>query len=139
MAIKIKVLHYPEKGKIATFTSMLAQELGYTPDKIPPAYECSRDRLLFAGITAGKTLDDALARFLRGLTRDKVQNVAIFTDAPDVAIEQMKALITEAGSTVIDVKKVKGSLFAFLTGVKPEEYAELSTWAKDIVAKLEEE
>ena len=81
MAIKIKILHYPEKGKIATFTNILAEEYELKADKIPPAYECSRDRLLFAGITAGKSRDDALARFLRGLSKDKVQYVAIYTDA----------------------------------------------------------
>ena len=139
MAIKIKALHYPENGKIATFTNALANEYQIVADKIPPAYECSRDRLLFAGISAKKTLDDALARFLRGLTRDKVQNVAIFTDAPDSAIEAMKTLIEEAGATVIDTKKVKGSFLPFLTGVKPEEMDELKAWAKDIVSKLEEQ
>jgi hypothetical protein len=138
MAIKMKILHYPEKGKIATFTNLLADEYELKADKIPPAYECSRDRLLFAGITAGKSLDDALARFLRGLTRDRVQYVAIYTDAPDAAIETMKELVTAAGSTVIDVKKVKGSMFAFLTGVKPEEAEELKAWAKEVLEKVQD-
>ncbi|MBQ8447859.1 MAG: hypothetical protein IJX27_02880 [Clostridia bacterium] len=138
MAIKMKILHYPEKGKIATFTNALAEELELKADKIPPAYECSRDRLLFAGITAGKSLDDALARFLRGLTRDKVQYVAIYTDAPDSSIEAMKELITAGGASVIDVKKVKGSMFAFLTGAKPEEIDELKAWAKEVLEKLPE-
>lgn len=138
MAIKIKILHYPEKGKIATFTNILAEEYELKADKIPPAYECSRDRLLFAGITAGKSLDDALARFLRGLSKDKVQYVAIYTDAPDAAIETMKELITAAGAVVVDVKKVKGSIFSFLTGVKPEEAEELKAWAKTIVEKVQD-
>ena len=138
MAIKIKILHYPEKGKIATFTNILAEEYELKADKIPPAYECSRDRLLFAGITAGKSLDDALARFLRGLSKDKVQYVAIYTDAPDAAIETMKELITAAGAVVVDVKKVKCSIFSFLTGVKPEEAEELKAWAKTIVEKVQD-
>ena len=134
----MKILHYPEKGKIATFTNALAEVYELKADKIPPAYECSRDRLLFAGITAGKSLDDALARFLRGLTRDKVQYVAIYTDAPDSSIEAMKELITAGGASVIDVKKVKGSMFAFLTGAKPEEIDELKAWAKEVLEKLPE-
>lgn len=138
MAIKIKILHYPEKGKIATFTNILAEEYELKADKIPPAYECSRDRLLFAGITAGKSLDDALARFLRGLSKDKVQYVAIYTDAPDAAIETMKELISAAGAAVIDVKKVKGSMFSFLTGVKPEEAEDLKAWAKTVVEKVQD-
>lgn len=138
MAIKIKILYYPEKGKIATFTNILAEEYELKADKIPPAYECSRDRLLFAGITAGKSLDDALARFLRGLSKDKVQYVAIYTDAPDAAIETMKELITAAGAVVVDVKKVKGSIFSFLTGVKPEEAEELKAWAKTVVEKVQD-
>ena len=138
MAIKMQVLHYPEKGKIATFTNALAEVFELKADKIPPAYECSRDRLLFAGITAGKSLDDALARFLRGLTKDKVQYVAIYTDAPDAAIETMKELISAAGAVVIDVKKVKGSMFSFLSGVKPEEAEDLKAWAKTVVEKVQD-
>jgi hypothetical protein len=50
----------------------------------------------------------------------------------------MKELVTAAGATVIDVKKVKGSIFSFLTGVKPEEMEELSAWAKEVVAKVQD-
>ena len=132
----MKILHYPEKGKIATFTNALAAEYELKADKIPPAYECSRDRLLFAGITAGKSLDDALARFLRGLTKAQVQNVAIFTDSKDDAIEAMKTTIETAGATVVDVKKVKGSFLPFLKGVKPEEMAELKAWANGVIESL---
>ncbi len=138
MAMKMKVLHYPEKGKIATFTNMLASEYQVKADKIPPAYDCSKERLLFVGITSGKFIDAPLSRFLRGLDRERVQNVAMFTDAPDSVIEEMKAMITEAGATIMDVKKVKGSFLPFLTGVKPEEMEELKTWAKGIVDQLQD-
>ena len=50
MAMKMKILHYPEKGKIVTFTNALSAEYEQKCDKIPPAYDCSRERLLFAGI-----------------------------------------------------------------------------------------
>lgn len=138
MAMKMKILHYPEKGKIATFTNTLANEYQVKADKIPPAYDCSKERLLFVGISTGKMIDAPLSRFLRGLDRERVQNVAMFTDAPDSAIEEMKALITEAGATVMDIKKVKGSFLPFLTGVKPEEMEELKTWAKGIVDQLQD-
>ena len=41
-------------------------------------------------------------------------------------------------SNVIDVKKVKGSLFPFLSGVKPEEMEDLKAWANGIVAQLQD-
>lgn len=138
MAMKMKVLHYPEKGKIVTFTNALASEYEQKADKIPPAYDCSRERLLFAGISTGKYIDSSLSLFLRGLNRDKVQNVAIFTDASDSTIEEMKAMIAEAGATVLDVKKVKGSFLPFLTGVKPEEMEDFKKWASGIVAQLQD-
>ena len=50
----------------------------------------------------------------------------------------MKELITAAGAVVVDVKKVKGSLFSFLTGVKPEEAEELKAWAKTVVEKVQD-
>ncbi len=138
MAMKMKILHYPEKGKIVTFTNGLSNEFQQKADKIPPAYDCSRERLLFVGITSGKLIDSSLSLFLRGLTTDKVQNVAIFTDAADSTIEEMKAMIAEAGAKVLDVKKVKGSFLPFLTGVKPEEMEDLKTWANGIVAQLQD-
>ncbi len=138
MAMKMKILHYPEKGKIVTFTNGLSNEYQQKADKIPPAYDCSRERLLFVGISSGKMIDSSLSLFLRGLTPDKVQNVAIFTDAADSTIEEMKALIAEGGAKVLDVTKVKGSFLPFLTGVKPEEMEALKTWANGIVAQLQD-
>lgn len=137
MAMKMKVLHYPEKGKIATFANTLASEYQVKADKIPPAYDCSNERILFVGISSSKFIDAPLSRFLRGLDSAKVQNVAMFTDAPDSTIEEMKNIITENGVTVMDVKKVKGSFLSFLTGVKPEEMEDLKTWAKGITEQLQ--
>jgi len=138
MAMKMQVLHYPEKGKIATFASGLAEEFQVKCDKIPPAYDCSRERLVFVGVSSGKMLEDSLSRFLRGLDREKAQNVAIFTDSADSTVEEIKTLVTEAGANVMDVKKVKGSLFSFLSGVKPEEMADLKAWANGLVAQLQD-
>ncbi len=134
--MKMKVLHYPEKGKIATFTNMLANEYHETADKIPPAYDCNRDRLLFMGISSGKMMDDALSRFLRGLDKEKVQNVALFTDASDEVIEQIKAIFAETGINFMNVKRVKKAFLPFLTSVKPEEYDDLKLWAKGIMNQL---
>ena len=138
MAMKMKILHYPEKGKIVTFTNALSAEYGQKADKIPPAYDCSRERLLFAGISTGKYIDSSLSLFLRGLNIDKVLNVAIFTDAADSTIEEIKALVAEGGATVLDVKKVKKSVLPFLTGVKDDEMADFKAWADGIVKSLQD-
>ena len=134
--MKMKVLHYPEKGKIATFTNMLANEYQETADKIPPAYDCNRDRLLFMGISSGTMMDDALSRFLRGLDREKVQNVALFTDASDAVIEQIKEIFAETGINFMNVKRTKKAFLPFLTSVKPEEFDDLKLWAKGIMNQL---
>ncbi|MBR6745323.1 MAG: hypothetical protein IKM00_08935 [Clostridia bacterium] len=139
MAIKMQVLHYPEKGKVATIASALATEFQAKCDKIPPAYGCTRERVVFIGISSKtKILDDALSRFLALLNREATQNVAIFTDAPEAAVEAAKAVITEAGANVIDVKTFKKNAFSFLTGVKPEEMEDIQTWANGIVAQVQE-
>ena len=137
MAIKMKILHYPENGKMATFAGGLAAEFDVKSDKIPPAYNCDKDRLLIAGISTGKTFSPDLSMFLRGLTKEQVQNVAIFTDSKDDVIEAMKANIEGAGAKVVDIKKVKGSILPFLKGVKPEEMADLKAWANEVIANLQ--
>jgi len=81
MAIKMKILHYPENGKMTTFANGLSEVFDVKSDKIPPAYNCDKDRLLIAGISTGKTFSADLSMFLRGLSKDRVQNVAIFTDS----------------------------------------------------------
>lgn len=134
--MKLRVLHYPEGGKIATFATGLAASLDVKADKIPPAYNCDKERLLIAGISCGKDLPSGLSLFLRGLSKDRVQNVAIFTDAPDTAVAAMRVQLTAAGTNLIDVKKVKGSPLPFLKSVKPEEAEDLLVWAKGICEKV---
>ena len=139
MAIKMQVLHYPEKGKVATIATTLGTEYQVKYDKIPPAYGCSRERVVFIGISSKtKILDDALTRFLALLNREAAQNVAIFTDAADVSIEEAKRIITEAGANVIDVKTFKKNTFSFLTSVKPEEMADIKAWADEIIARVQD-
>ena len=139
MAIKMQVLHYPEKGKVATIASNLGTEYQVKFDKIPPAYGCTRERVVFIGISSkSKILDDALSRFLALLNREATQNVAIFTDANEAAVEEAKRIITEAGSNVIDVKTFKKNAFSFLTSVKPEEMADFKAWADGIVKSLQD-
>ena len=134
--MKMKVLHYPEKGKISTFTNMLATQFEQLADKIPPAYDCNRDRLLIMGISSGKMMDDALSRFLRGLDKNKVSNVAMFTDAPDCVIEEIKEMFAETGINFLNVKKVKKAPLPFLTNVKPEEFDDLKLWANNLMNHL---
>ena len=139
MAIKMQVLHYPEKGKVATIATTLGTEYQVKYDKIPPAYGCSRERVVFIGISSKtKLLDDALARFLALLNREAAQNVAIFTDAPEAAVEEAKRIVTEAGANVIDVKTFKKNTFSFLTSVKPEEMADIKAWADEIIARVQD-
>ncbi|MBE6637977.1 MAG: hypothetical protein E7616_00765 [Ruminococcaceae bacterium] len=136
MAIKMKILHYPENGKMTTFANGLSEVFDVKSDKIPPAYNCDKDRLLIAGISTGKTFSADLSMFLRGLSKDRVQNVAIFTDSNDEVIATMKSYIEGAGAKVVDVKKVKGSFLPFLKGVKPEEMADLKAWANEVIENL---
>ena len=139
MAIKMQVLHYPEKGKVATIATTLGTEYQVKYDKIPPAYGCTRERVVFIGISSKtKLLDDALARFLALLNREAAQNVAIFTDASDVSVDEAKRIVTEAGANVIDVKTFKKNAFSFLAGVKPEEMEDIKTWADGIIAQLQD-
>lgn len=136
MAIKMKILHYPENGKMATFASGLSEVYDVKCDKIPPAYNCDKERLLIAGISSKKNFSDDLSMFLRGLTKEQVQNVAIFTDSKDDAIDAMKAAIESAGAKVVDVKKVKGAPLPFLKGVKAEEMEDLKAWANTVIENI---
>ena len=49
MAIKLRILHYPDNKKLAALCKEINSEYENSKfDKIPPAYPCERERLLVA-------------------------------------------------------------------------------------------
>ena len=138
MAIKMRVLCYPEKKKLLAIGNMIKAEYELnvnSVDRIPPAYSCDKERLVILATNIKGSLPDDYRLFVRELTKARAYNVAIIAAGDDACVERTKELIKEAGANVIeDVKKIKMGLFD--NKVTDVEKAEILEWVKNTVASL---
>ena len=138
MAIKMRVLCYPEKKKLLAIGNMIKAEYDLSinaVDRIPPAYPCDKERIVILATNIKGELKDDYRLFLGRLSKAGAANVAILAAGDDACVEKTKELIKEAGANVIeDVKKIKMGLFD--NKVSDEEKAEILEWVKNTVASL---
>ena len=138
MAIKMRVLCYPEKKKLLAIGNMIKAEYELnvnSVDRIPPAYSCDKERLVILATNIKGSLPDDYRLFVRELTKARAYNVAIIAAGDDACVEKTKELIKEAGANVIDdVKKIKMGLFD--NKVSDAEKTEILEWVKNTVASL---
>ena len=138
MAIKMRVLCYPEKKKLLEIGNMIKAEYELnvnSVDRIPPAYSCDKERIVILAINLKGNLPDDYRLFVRELTKVRAANVAILTAGDDVAVEKTKELLREAGTNVIeDVLKIKIGLFD--SKVTDAEKADILAWVEKVKAEL---
>ena len=138
MAIKMRVLCYPEKKKLLAIGNMIKAEYELnvnSVDRIPPAYSCDKERLVILATNLKGSLPDDYRLFVRELTKARAYNVAIIAAGDDACVERTKELIKEAGANVIeDVKKIKMGLFD--NKVTDVEKTEILEWVKKTIESL---
>ena len=138
MAIKMRVLCYPEKKKLLAIGNMIKAEYDLnvnSVDRIPPAYSCDKERLVILATNIKGNLPDDYRLFVRELTKVRAANVAILAAGDDACVEKTKALLAEAGTNIVgDVKKIKMGLFD--SKVTDAEKAEILEWVKNTVSSL---
>ena len=139
MAIKMRVLCYPEKNKkLRTIAEIIKAEYQLnvnSVDRIPPAYSCDKERLVILATQIKGNLPDDYRLFVRELTKARAANVAIIAAGDEACVAKTKELLHEAGTNVLeDVKTVKIGLFN--TKVTDEEKADILAWVKTAVENL---
>ena len=138
MAIKMRVLCYPEKKKLLAIGNAIKAEYDLnvnSVDRIPPAYSCDKERLVILAVNIKGNLPDDYRLFVRELTKARAANVAIISAGSDDAVEKTKELVREAGANVIDNSlKIKMGLFD--SKITDEEKVEILAWVKSTVEAL---
>ena len=139
MAIKMRVLCYPEKNKkLRAIAEMIKAEYYLnvnSVDRIPPAYSCDKERLVILATQIKGNLPDDYRLFVRELTKARAANVAIIAAGDEACVAKTKELLHEAGTNVMEeVKTVKVGLFN--TKVTDEEKADILAWVKATVENL---
>jgi hypothetical protein len=138
MAIKMRVLCYPEKKKLLAIGNMIKAEYDLnvnSVDRIPSAYPCDKERIVILATNVKGNLPDSYRLYVRELTKLRAANVAIIAAGDDACVEQTNALLKEAGTNVIeDVLKIKMGLFD--SKVTDEEKADILAWVEKVKAEL---
>lgn len=138
MAIKMRVLYASGKKKILNIANMIKAQytLAFNAvDVIPPAYSCDKERIVVLAISAKGNVSDQVRLFCRELSKARAQNVALIIDGDTAAADNLKSILTEAGTNVIDeVLYVKCGLFG--ASVKPDEKAMICAWVDRVIENL---
>ena len=140
MAIKMRILYASGKKKIVNIANEIKAkyDLAFNSvDVIPPAYSCDKERIVVLAVSAKGNVSDSLRLFCRELTKARAQNVALMIDGDETVANNLKEILTEAGTNVIDeVLYVKGGLPIIGSSVKPEEKTEIFAWIDRVIANL---
>lgn len=139
MAIKMRVL-CASKKKLQNLANCIKSkyDLAFNSvDVIPPAYSCDKERVVLLAISAKGVngITDKVRLFCSELTKVRAQNVALIIDGDEIAANAIKAILTEAGTNVIDeILYIKCGLF----GGKPNEQELSATyaWVDRVIANL---
>ncbi len=139
MAIKMRVLYWTNKAKLKALANELKQEFELAHnavDAIPPAYSCDKERMVVLCISIKDEPDDKLRLFCRELTKQRAQNVALIIDGTEKGANNIKNILKEAGTNLIDdVLYFKGGL-PFLSKITDDEKKAAFEWAHRVVDRL---
>ena len=140
MAIKMRILFASNKKKIKNIANEIKAkyELAFNSvDAIPPAYSCDKERIVILAISAKGDISDSLRLFCREMTKARAQNVALMIDGDEKVANNLKEILTEAVTNVIDdVLYVSGGLPIIGGSVKPEEKAQIFAWVDKVIQNL---
>ncbi len=138
MAIKMRVLCYPEKKKLLAIGNMIKAEYDLSVnavDRIPPAYPCDKERIVILATNIKGKLPDDYRLFLGRLNKSGAANVAILAAGDEECVEKTKELLREAGTNVIDsTMKIKMGLFD--SKVTDQEKTDILAWIEKVRTEL---
>jgi chemotaxis response regulator CheB len=137
--MKIRILSNSKKGKMQSFAEAIKAKYQLTAnsiDTIPPAYQCDKERIVIVGASFGAGIPEALRKFAREMTKQKAQNMAIYTDGKEATAKELAAILKEAGTNVIDeIHYVKSGLPMF-SKISNDEQIAMLEWVERVLSKL---
>ena len=142
MKFKMRVLYLSKVGNAEQMALAISKRAVTTCDKMPPAYPCVGEKLLFIGIEeSGSKAGENAVNFCNDLTTDRTKNVAFYaTSSSDKysGIEQLRGIVESKGIKVHEnIFKCKVGSGLFRQGkVKDADLAAVSDWAQKIIDSL---
>ena len=111
MAIKMRVLCYPEKKKALAIANLIKAkyELSVNAvDRIPSAYACDRERIVILMVNLKANLTDEYTRYIRELTKARAANVAIISAGSEEGVAKPNAVAQELVKNMLAEKRAQG-------------------------------
>jgi hypothetical protein len=135
----MRMLHFPEAG----IAQQLAREIAKAQevdinlvDKIPPAYNVEKERLVFIGIEKGSL--KVVSAFCKQLSPERVKNVAFYSLGAGAAdADELKKIVEGKGIAVANTLTldIKGGLFK-KAALSADDIKKAVDWAAGIVDSL---
>ena len=127
----MRVLYATNKKKMINIANFIKKKYELTQnsvDCVPPAYSCDKERIVVLACAGKSDVEDAMRRFCIELTKDRAANVALLVDGTEDYANNVKEILKNAGTNVIDdVLFVKCGL-PFFAALKPEDEAAVVDW-----------
>ncbi len=116
MAIKLRVLHYPDTPKLSALCKDITSAYDNSKsDKITPAYPCENEKLLVAIIKSGGEMSAELKNFIGDLSKARAQNVLFILGTSESTGKKIEELATKAGTKLAgQTKYIKFPFLPFL-------------------------
>ena len=136
--MKAKSLHFSKSGCVQEIAAELGRVYECVCDKIPPAYPCEGEKVVFVGVEMNGRLDKQVESFCRDLTPARAKNVALYivnNNGNTSGLDDIKATVENKGVHFVDDIlgiSVKSGLFK---KGKPteEDIQKVVNWAKDVI------
>jgi flavodoxin len=143
MKFKMRVLHFSPAGNAEKLADAIARKQQCNADKIPPAYPCENEKLLFIGVELkGSSAGKAVEAFCKDLNPSRAKNVAFFAvgGGSFEDIESLKKLVTAAGLNVVGSTHECVAKGGFLkkAAVTDSDVKAAVDWAEKLVNSLAE-
>lgn len=139
MVFKMRILFFSKVGNAEAMATAIQRQQKAGCDKIPPAYPCENEKLLFIGIEGAKKPEKQVVEFCRGLTPQRAKNVVFFAIGSSFeAVDELSAIVKGNGVNVLDkpfLCTVKNGLFS-KGKVTDEDLQKASAWSDEVVNSL---
>jgi len=137
IVMKGRSLHYSKTGDAQVIAAEIGRIHQCVSDKIPSAYPCDGEKLVFIGAEMGKKPEKAIEDFCRALTPSRTKNVAFYVinGTGDVSgLDEIKKALTDNGVNVVAVKGIEVKSGLFKKGkITQEDIDATLAWAGEIV------
>jgi flavodoxin len=140
MKFKMRTMHFSPAGNAEKLADAISRKQQCTCDRIPPAYPCENEKLLFIGVELkGSKPDKSVEALCKDLTTARAKNVAFFAVGSSFdGIDTLKQLVKATGVGVVDDVfqcAVKGGLFS-KGKVSEADLKAAADWSEKIVNSL---